>query len=267
MRWDHVDQIIAGPRAVTVWMVTGRGADGEVLNYLMRAARHARTLIVGSGATQRTLAAVSDVVSDRFQILADLVQAYLADSGQVIEELPGWGDEIILSHPGFDGGQMNVSGIVAHLLALDEEGLIRWRRESGSRGGVVIIPTRVLEAPDVREARTGQEIMRVVYNQQTYHSSNVAYGGSRHTQTVNLGFGPGDLEGFIEALRELGVQEPELGEFREAAAADDGYERAQSIAMRISEGALGNALGTATYVAVTKHQLIFEAIQRFWGLL
>ena len=27
MRWDHVDQIIAGPRAVTVWMVTGRGAD------------------------------------------------------------------------------------------------------------------------------------------------------------------------------------------------------------------------------------------------
>jgi len=33
MRWDHVDQIIAGPRAITVWMVTGRGADGETLNY------------------------------------------------------------------------------------------------------------------------------------------------------------------------------------------------------------------------------------------
>jgi ketosteroid isomerase-like protein len=33
MRWDHVEQIIAGSRAVTVWMVTGRGADGEVLNY------------------------------------------------------------------------------------------------------------------------------------------------------------------------------------------------------------------------------------------
>jgi ketosteroid isomerase-like protein len=33
MRWDHVEQIIAGPRAITVWMVTGRGADGEVLNY------------------------------------------------------------------------------------------------------------------------------------------------------------------------------------------------------------------------------------------
>lgn len=33
MRWDHVDQFIAGNRAVTVWMVTGRGADGETLNY------------------------------------------------------------------------------------------------------------------------------------------------------------------------------------------------------------------------------------------
>jgi ketosteroid isomerase-like protein len=33
MRWDHVDQVIAGHRAVTVWMVTGRSADGEVLNY------------------------------------------------------------------------------------------------------------------------------------------------------------------------------------------------------------------------------------------
>jgi steroid delta-isomerase-like uncharacterized protein len=33
MRWDHVDQLIAGNRAVTVWMVTGRGADGETLNY------------------------------------------------------------------------------------------------------------------------------------------------------------------------------------------------------------------------------------------
>ena len=33
MRWDHVDQVIAGSRAVTVWMVTGKGDDGEALNY------------------------------------------------------------------------------------------------------------------------------------------------------------------------------------------------------------------------------------------
>ena len=33
MRWDHVEQIIAGSRAITVWMVTGHGADGETLNY------------------------------------------------------------------------------------------------------------------------------------------------------------------------------------------------------------------------------------------
>jgi ketosteroid isomerase-like protein len=33
MRWDHVDAFIAGSRAVTVWMVTGTGADGEKLNY------------------------------------------------------------------------------------------------------------------------------------------------------------------------------------------------------------------------------------------
>jgi ketosteroid isomerase-like protein len=33
MRWDHIDQVIAGDRAVTVWMVTGHGRDGEVLNY------------------------------------------------------------------------------------------------------------------------------------------------------------------------------------------------------------------------------------------
>jgi ketosteroid isomerase-like protein len=33
MRWDHVDVFIAGPRAVSVWMVTGAGRDGERLNY------------------------------------------------------------------------------------------------------------------------------------------------------------------------------------------------------------------------------------------
>ena len=33
MRWDHVDDFITGDRAVSVWMVTGTGADGEKLNY------------------------------------------------------------------------------------------------------------------------------------------------------------------------------------------------------------------------------------------
>jgi uncharacterized protein (TIGR02246 family) len=33
MRWEHVDAFIAGNRAVTVWMVTGIGTDGEKLNY------------------------------------------------------------------------------------------------------------------------------------------------------------------------------------------------------------------------------------------
>jgi ketosteroid isomerase-like protein len=33
MRWDHVDHFVTGDRAVTVWTVTGTGADGEKLNY------------------------------------------------------------------------------------------------------------------------------------------------------------------------------------------------------------------------------------------
>jgi ketosteroid isomerase-like protein len=33
MRWDHVDAFVTGDRAVTVWTVTGTGADGEKLNY------------------------------------------------------------------------------------------------------------------------------------------------------------------------------------------------------------------------------------------
>jgi len=33
MRWDHVDAFVTGNRAVTVWTVTGRGRDGEVLDY------------------------------------------------------------------------------------------------------------------------------------------------------------------------------------------------------------------------------------------
>ncbi len=33
MRWDHVDAFITGDRAVSVWMVTGTGSDGEKLNY------------------------------------------------------------------------------------------------------------------------------------------------------------------------------------------------------------------------------------------
>ncbi|MBM4443112.1 MAG: nuclear transport factor 2 family protein [Candidatus Rokubacteria bacterium] len=33
MRWDHVDVFVAGSRAVSVWIVTGKGADGEQLNY------------------------------------------------------------------------------------------------------------------------------------------------------------------------------------------------------------------------------------------
>lgn len=33
MRWDHKEYIFAGDRAVSVWTVSGRGADGEALNY------------------------------------------------------------------------------------------------------------------------------------------------------------------------------------------------------------------------------------------
>ena len=33
MRWDHIDHFVTGNRAVSVWMVTGTGADGERLNY------------------------------------------------------------------------------------------------------------------------------------------------------------------------------------------------------------------------------------------
>ena len=33
MRWDHLDHFVTGARAVSLWMVTGTGADGEVLNY------------------------------------------------------------------------------------------------------------------------------------------------------------------------------------------------------------------------------------------
>ncbi len=33
MRWNHIDVFIAGPRAVSVWMVRGEGKDGEKLEY------------------------------------------------------------------------------------------------------------------------------------------------------------------------------------------------------------------------------------------
>lgn len=33
MRWDHKEHILAGNRAISVWTVRGKGADGEALNY------------------------------------------------------------------------------------------------------------------------------------------------------------------------------------------------------------------------------------------
>ena len=33
MRWDHKEYIFAGNRAISVWTVKGKGADGEELNY------------------------------------------------------------------------------------------------------------------------------------------------------------------------------------------------------------------------------------------
>lgn len=33
MRWDHKEYVLAGNRAVSVWTVRGKGADGELLNY------------------------------------------------------------------------------------------------------------------------------------------------------------------------------------------------------------------------------------------
>ena len=32
MRWDHIDHFITGARAVSVWMVTGKSADGEKID-------------------------------------------------------------------------------------------------------------------------------------------------------------------------------------------------------------------------------------------
>jgi len=33
MRWDHIDHFVTGDRAVSIWTVTGTGADGERLDY------------------------------------------------------------------------------------------------------------------------------------------------------------------------------------------------------------------------------------------
>ena len=33
MRWDHEEYILAGDRAISLWTVHGKGADGEDLNY------------------------------------------------------------------------------------------------------------------------------------------------------------------------------------------------------------------------------------------
>jgi len=33
MRWDHIDHFVTGDRAVSVWTVTGKSADGEALEY------------------------------------------------------------------------------------------------------------------------------------------------------------------------------------------------------------------------------------------
>lgn len=33
MRWDHIEYIFAGNRAISVWTVRGKGGDGEDLNY------------------------------------------------------------------------------------------------------------------------------------------------------------------------------------------------------------------------------------------
>ena len=33
MRWEHEEYILAGDRAISVWTVRGKGADGEDLNY------------------------------------------------------------------------------------------------------------------------------------------------------------------------------------------------------------------------------------------
>ena len=33
MRWDHIDHFVTGSRAVSIWTVTGTGADGERLDY------------------------------------------------------------------------------------------------------------------------------------------------------------------------------------------------------------------------------------------
>lgn len=33
MRWDHKEYVYAGDRAISVWTVRGKGADGEDLNY------------------------------------------------------------------------------------------------------------------------------------------------------------------------------------------------------------------------------------------
>ena len=33
MRWENEDYILAGDRAISIWTVRGKGADGEELNY------------------------------------------------------------------------------------------------------------------------------------------------------------------------------------------------------------------------------------------
>jgi hypothetical protein len=230
----------------------------------MRAVHQARSLIMRRGGSGRNPSSVPDVVDQRYQVLADLIQAYLKDPGEEIVEGQPSSDGTILYHPGFVDGKMHADPVMAHLRALANEGLITWSPTVGSRIGIIGIPTRVLEATELKSATTGREVQQVVNN---YFNSNIAQGGVGHSQTVNVGFQAGDVPGFLAALRSLGLGTEEIQEFEVAVGAMDGLERAEALAKRFSEGAVTNATGTALYAAIGNYRTVVELVHRLFGLV
>jgi hypothetical protein len=167
-----------------------------------------------------------EIIDDRKQLLAKLVDAYLVDQSPIMVLMAD--DELHMYHAGFTSDRVVEK---SHLDALHKDGLILMEGTSQGAGWEITIPTstlaaladedeQALAAPS-GEDRQQQLAESVTFNNHFYAPSNVAQKSSGIHQEINVGVQAGDLGSLVDAMREIGMTQRGIEELTKALEEDE----------------------------------------------
>lgn len=220
-------------------MVIGKSTFQD---YVQRAGRFVeRQIRHKESAGAAAMSSVDGVIKERRRVLSTLIDAYVTNQ-QTIMTRRFVGEGLTFYHPAIPKG---FTTEWSNIEALAHDGKLIVTRSPNGTAHHISIPTSVLSQLHREEAgalntEPGTKRVEAIEESGVIHqyffggSHNIAQNSREFTQSLNLGFQPGDLDGLVRYLRAHGLTDRGEDELRSAALADEQESGHRSYGDRLS---------------------------------